>query len=208
MKKYNDLLEDTTDSQYKKLQIFSTAEFVLLIFATILLSFFIYENHGYKEIVKDYEEFFDKELHPANLTVRGLEENIGQAMLFKEEEINDSILLNYLYEVNAWYPEILLNQAKLESANYTSQVYVRNHNLFGMKKATKRLNCQTPQPGDYGYYNCWQLSVLDRILWELFIFDHTKPTLEEYLKYLEKYAEDPEYVTKISNMSREYIITS
>ena len=108
------------------------------------------------------------------------------------------MLYQFLLDNNAWYPDILLKQAKIESANYTSDVYKNTNNLYGMKKVGKR---QTTQVNNtykgYGCYNNWCLSVLDRMLWDIFVFNGEKPSREKYLKAMSIYAEDKNYLTKL-----------
>ena len=126
-----------------------------------------------------------------------LEYSIGYWFINTPESINDSILYKFLIDNNARYPEILLNQAKLESGNYTSNIYNSNNNLYGMKKVSKRQTTQNGENKGYGIYNNWCLSVLDRILWDIYIFKGQKPTKEEYFKALQIYAEDTNYINKI-----------
>lgn len=131
-------------------------------------------------------------------TELALEHSIGYWFINKPEEINDSILYAFLKGNNAWYPEILLKQAKIESGNYTSNVYMNTNNLYGMKKVGKRQTTQLNNTyNGYGCYNNWCLSVLDRMLWDIFMFKGEKPSREEYLKVMEIYAEDTLYIQKI-----------
>lgn len=128
-----------------------------------------------------------------------LDSSIGYWFINTPTEINDSILYEFLIENNAWYPEILLKQAKIESSNYTSSIYKSNHNLYGMKKVYKRQTTQHGESNGYGVYDNWCLSVLDRLLWDMFTFKNIKPTKEEYLNTLKKvnYATDPDYIKKL-----------
>ena len=127
-----------------------------------------------------------------------LEYSIGYWFINKPEEVNDSTLYVFLKDNNAWYPEILLKQAKLESGNYTSNVYMNTNNLYGMKKVGKRQTTQLKNTyKGYGCYTNWCESVLDRLLWDIFYFKNEKPTKEEYLKAMSVYAEDISYLTKL-----------
>lgn len=125
------------------------------------------------------------------------EYSIGYWLINQPENVSDSSLLILFDDCGAWYPDILLKQAKLESANYTSNVFKQSNNLFGMKKATKRQNTQNGEYNGYASYNNWCLSALDRILWDVFVFHDEKPSREEYLKALSIYAEDPHYTEKL-----------
>lgn len=127
-----------------------------------------------------------------------LEYSIGYWFINTPEEINDSTLYKFLLDNNAWYPDILLKQAKIESANYTSNVYKNTNNLYGMRKVGKRQTTQLNNVyNSYGCYNNWCLSVLDRMLWDIFVFKGEKPSEEEYLKAMSIYAEDKNYINKL-----------
>lgn len=122
-----------------------------------------------------------------------------------DEPTTDSIM-SILTEVGAWYPEYIMAQAVLESATFTSEVYRANNNLFGMKQVSRRSTTQTGKKTDkvsYGHYNNWQMSVLDRVLWDLHRFE-TKPTRVEYEKALMQYAEDSNYISKLNKIINDY----
>lgn len=147
----------------------------------------------------------DKLLHKLDIQLEqdeqmlSLEYSIGYWFINTPEEINDSVLYKFLLDNNAWYPDILLKQAKIESGNYKSNVYVNSCNLYGMRKVGKRNTTQRGTYNGYGVYDNWCLSVLDRMLWDIFYFKNIKPSREEYLKAMSVYAEDENYINKLSN---------
>lgn len=113
--------------------------------------------------------------------------------------LTDEILYNYMLDMRIKHAKVILCQAKIESSNYTSPLYKKNSNLFGMKTATQRVS--TPGIGRAGYksYNHWTESVTDYVLWQL---THNADQLSEdkYIEYLGKiYAEDPQYTSKIKS---------
>lgn len=123
-------------------------------------------------------------------------------------QCSDSAVMDLLEMVGAWYPEIILAQAKLESANYGSQVFKTNNNPFGMKCVYKRPTTQTCHSAqantNYGYYRNWQTAVLDRVLWDLYTFKE-KPTLSDYKTFIGRtYAEDSTYIQKLENMTKTF----
>lgn len=130
-----------------------------------------------------------------------LHELIGKYHLLKDNKdiLNKQTLYDFVVECGAWYPDIIVKQAILESGNFSSNVYKRTNNLFGMKLAKSRNTTRNIHSKELEYadfYN-WQLSVIDRILWDYAIFDSI-PTREKYLKKLQKiYAEDKDYINKI-----------
>lgn len=128
-----------------------------------------------------------------------LEYSIGYWFINTPKEINDSTLYQFLLDNNAWYPDILLKQAKIESGNYKSNIYINSCNLYGMRKVGKRNTTQRGVYNGYGVYDNWCLSVLDRMLWDVFYFKNKKPTKEEYLKAMSVYAEDKNYIKKLLN---------
>lgn len=126
-----------------------------------------------------------------------LEYSIGYWFINNPDEVNDTILYDFLKENGAWYPDILLKQAKIESGNYTSAIYKTNNNLYGMRKCYRRPTTQSGEQNGYGTYNNWCLSVLDRLLWDMFTFKNEKPSREDYLEAMKIYAEDPNYIKKL-----------
>lgn len=124
--------------------------------------------------------------------------------IYPQEEINDSTLYSLLVEIGAWYPELLVKQAKLESANYQSSVYTNNNNLYGMRNVYSRPTTQINTKNGYGVYHNWQLSAIDRVLWDEEIFDSQPETEDEYLDFIAAiYAEDPNYISKVKSIKIE-----
>jgi len=117
--------------------------------------------------------------------------------------INDNILYNHLLNMRMPHAKIVLCQAKIESATYSSVLFKRQYNLFGMKIPSSRPTSGNGGKAGYQSYNNWHESVTDYLLWQ---FSHNVDKLshEEYLNYLDKiYAEDPNYVNKIKKMLKE-----
>ena len=83
------------------------------------------------------------------------------------EPINDSILYVYLKEIRVEHPKIILAQAKLESSNYTSNLFKVNNNLFGMKDVQERTSVGLHGNENFSYYRNWKASVIDYIFWEI-----------------------------------------
>lgn len=112
-------------------------------------------------------------------------------------------LYNFLLDMRAPFPEILTCQALHESASFTSPLYRRQSNMFGMKSSMVR-----PAVGDNNkiyqdYKGDWQKSVVDYVLW---ILTNRVDQLSEndYIEYLgRRYAEDPLYKEKIRKKLKE-----
>ena len=117
--------------------------------------------------------------------------------------LTDAILYNHLINMRVKHPKVIFAQAKLESASYTSDLYKRNSNLFGMKISQQRVT--TPGHGRAGYkwYHTWKESVTDYILWQL-THNGEKMSREQYISFLDKiYAEDPNYIPKLEKIIKE-----
>jgi len=112
-------------------------------------------------------------------------------------------LYNFLLDMRAPFPEVMTCQALHESTSFTSPLYRRQSNMFGMKSSYER-----PSVGDNNkvyqdYKGDWQKSVVDYVLWVLKNrVDQLSQT--DYIDYLGKrYAEDPLYKDKIRKMLKE-----
>jgi hypothetical protein len=188
----NDCSNKYTKSLQKKLK-FVTWKFRWMSVFTILLLLASSIFHTKLKNVAEDNKILKEQLYKDE-TELALEHSIGYWFINQPEQINDSILYAFLKDNNAWYPEILLKQAKLESGNYTSDVYINANNLYGMKKVGKRQTTQlnTTYKG-YGCYTNWCESVLDRMLWDVNRFNNIKPTEEEYLEAMSIYAETENY---------------
>ena len=119
-----------------------------------------------------------------------------------EARVSEEALLKTLLELGVKFPHIVVAQARLETGNFTSKVFMRTNNLFGMKVAKQRLTTAKSGKGEYAYYSSWQLSAIDYALFQT-SFMRGVDSEREYFNYLSKnYAEDPKYVKKLKLMSR------
>jgi len=146
---------------------------LIILVSTTIVSFNIME-------VEDYE--------------RILEINISGDREFTEEK-----LIRKLKELNIKYPYIVLAQAKLESSNYSSRIFVESNNLFGMKEAKSRINLAKGTQYNHAYYDSWYESVLDYAFWAATYGSKCK-TEQQYYNLLSGYAEDPQYESKLKNL--------
>lgn len=123
-------------------------------------------------------------------------ESIINHYIVKDISLSHEVLHDYLVHLNAWYPDILVMQARIESGNYTSAIYNDNNNLFGMRPAKKRPHTQTGSNRGYATYSNWRMSVKDRLLWDLHTFKYSKPSRLEYIEKLKTYAVESDYINK------------
>lgn len=134
----------------------------------------------------------------------------GKYATYKEKVPTEmDSVFKMIVESGAWYPEIIMAQFIIESNSGTSNVSKNASNYFGMKKIgegpTSRPSLQIKgmNYSGYGMYMNWQHSILDRVLWDLWVFKTKKPeTVDKYLQKINGiYAEDPGYVTKLRSIA-------
>lgn len=114
--------------------------------------------------------------------------------------ISDKLLYQQLILMRFPHSKIMLAQAKLESENFTSDLFKRQRNFIGMKVSQSRVTTSGRGKGDFKLYKDWQECVTDYMFWQ---FSHNTDKLSdsEYLEYIGKiYAEDPNYISKIKKI--------
>jgi len=127
-------------------------------------------------------------------------ERILEININGEREFTESKLVKELKQYkNIKYPHIVLAQAKLESFNYSSRIFIENNNLFGMKEASVRITTAEGTQYKHARYKTWQESVLDYVLWQNRYGSKCK-TEQQYYSLLNGYAEDTNYQAKLKNI--------
>lgn len=122
-------------------------------------------------------------------------EEITKEQIVQEISFEDSVY-NYILELNIQHPEVVLRQARIESGNFKSRVFLENNNMFGMKIPNKRPNMVSGSNRGYAVYNSWQESVIDYALYQ--VYSGKNLSKEDYIKMLNNnYAEDTEYLNKL-----------
>lgn len=117
-------------------------------------------------------------------------EQIIQALTFEDS------VYTYILELNIQHPDIVFRQARIESGNFKSRVFLENNNMFGMKIPSKRPNMVSGSNRGYAVYNSWQESVIDYALYQA--YSGKNLTKEDYVKMLNNsYAEDVNYLNKL-----------
>lgn len=118
----------------------------------------------------------------------------------KENEFSPEKLKAYILELNIKYPHIVMAQSQIETGAWTSPIFKQNHNLFGMKVATKRPTTNKGEENGHAYYENWKESVVDYAFYSAQYLSDIKSE-KEYLEYLARsYAEDTNYVYKIKKI--------
>ena len=135
-----------------------------------------------------------------------LHAKIGKLYIRRGEHTpcNKDTIWGLIKDVNPWYPEYIMAQCIQESGCGKNQL--EGYNMFGMTLSKGReTTAYNVGSGDkYSKYKNWELGVMDRILWEINIFGHKKPSRDVYVSWLQRYAEDPNYVSKIESIAEGY----
>lgn len=126
------------------------------------------------------------------------------ALINETENFSESELIMMLNGLNVMYPEVVLAQSNLETANYTSDIFKTAGNLFGMKPARIRPYTHYGIYKDHAnYLGNWRLSVIDYALWQSREASKSNvKSVEDYLTLLrvKGYAEDDEYISKLREL--------
>lgn len=105
------------------------------------------------------------------------------------QELNIASLYEALRKYNVMYPKIVVAQALIETAYFTSNVCLNYNNLFGLRR---------PSNGAYYRFDNWEQSVKayrDYVQYKYHGGD--------YLRFLKRinYAEDPTYISKVRSIA-------
>jgi uncharacterized FlgJ-related protein len=127
---------------------------------------------------------------------------VGSASFKRRAELpfSPSNMITTMTEIGIVYPDIVMAQARIETAHFTSKIFKENHNLFGMKLPEQRSTTATGEQYNHATYTSWRQSVIDYKIWQDRVLTKVK-SRRAYLKYLSKYyATDKQYVTLIKKM--------
>lgn len=102
---------------------------------------------------------------------------------------------NELVRQEIKHPDIVLAQLRLESANFSSNLYKANKNLAGMKLAKQRKTTAKGERYGFAYYSSWTKCIADLKLWQDKYYDGEK----DYYKFLQDigYCEGNDYISKL-----------
>lgn len=115
-------------------------------------------------------------------------------------EFSEKKLIEKIKQLNFRFPHIVFAQAKLESGNFKSDIFLENNNMFGMREAKLRANLALGTNRQHAYYGTWQDCVIDYALYYS-TYLHEIKTESEYFEYLrQNYAEDPTYVQRLKQI--------
>jgi uncharacterized FlgJ-related protein len=154
--------------------------FVFLISTTIAFSSYTYGRLTKIENLTEYE----KELLVIDL---------------QRDEFSQEKLIELLIKLKVKFPDIVLAQARLETGAYKSKIFRENHNLFGMKEASRRINTAVGTQYNHAYYEHWRESVYDYAFYQCRYFGSVSSESQYISSLGQSYAEDPDYVQKLKN---------
>jgi uncharacterized FlgJ-related protein len=124
----------------------------------------------------------------------------------KIREISKIALWETINSMDIYHPEIVFAQAILETGTFTSSIFKRNNNLFGMKMPSKRPTVakKPKKKGGYAIYNDWQQSVEDYKLYQSYLFRKEKFGKTKYFNYLDKiYCQNQGYSNKLKKIIKQ-----
>lgn len=139
---------------------------------------------------------------PSIITFEKTKHHYHKKTLYISEcnKFSEHALMQYMKSINIKFPEVVFQQAKLESGGFKSHLFKTKHNLFGMKKAMQRATLSIGKPGEYAYFKSWKECVIDYALYQTRYFSKVK-TQEEYINELCKnYAENGNYKQLITEL--------
>jgi len=179
-----------------------------LLMALILISGLCISNYiKYKNAVSDNDQIIEYISQSSGEVTGNIQTLIGKYHIYPNKSLADSTVLEIIQECGAWYPEVIMAQYIVESGRGTSSLAKSSSNLFGMKVALRRPTTQLSgiSNNGYGVYLNKEHSIIDRILWERWVFKNEKPSREVYLTRLcQIYAEAPNYIETLEKVSMKY----
>lgn len=162
-----------------------------LIVSTILLIFSV----GYGVVM--YQLGYNKSIE----TIENYEREIRIASM---DEFSEEYLIKMMKDLNIRFPHISLAQSMLETGFWKSDIFLENHNLFGMKEAKRRITTAIGTNKNHAHYNSWRESVYDYAFYQCRYLSKVNTEDEYYLYLAASYAEDTTYVSKIKNIVDRY----
>ena len=113
------------------------------------------------------------------------------------QSFNKDSLRTYMENIGIKYIDFSIAQAIHESANFRSDLFINNHNLFGMRMPERRKTTAIGVRRHYAVYRSWKESVDDFLLMQKGILKK-HPTYSLYISYIYRnYASDPLYKQKL-----------
>lgn len=119
------------------------------------------------------------------------------------ETINTTLLDSIYDEIISLeieHPDIVFSQALLESDYATSELFISNNNLFGMKASGSRATMSDSIINGYKWYPNWRESIVDYALLQMAFYKGLTEA-EYYNKLSNNYAQDSKYIHKLKSIN-------
>jgi len=131
--------------------------------------------------------------------VRYVEREVYVQKIIPKTEFSPDNLIKKLKRMNIRHYKVAYAQALLETGRFTSSMFARNNNLFGMKVSRQRANTCSGEVMGHAYYRTWEESVVDYALYyNKYLSRMSEDELYSYMG--RNYAEDKNYVTKLKQI--------
>jgi uncharacterized FlgJ-related protein len=85
--------------------------------------------------------------------IRNLTQEEKLIVINESNNFSEDKLIDKIKTLNFKFPNIVLAQAKLESGNFNSAIFIENHNMFGMKEARLRANLSKGTNRGHAFYD-------------------------------------------------------
>jgi hypothetical protein len=137
------------------------------------------------------------------VTKRFSEEERVMVLKQYQEDFSEDQFMRELLRLNIKYPHIVMAQAMQESS-FKSPMFKHNHNMLGMKVATRRPSTNIGEQFGHANYDNWRDAVVDYALWQsTFIMDVKNE--DEYYQILGKiYATGSDYVAVVKPQAEKW----
>jgi len=122
-----------------------------------------------------FYRFSSLDQHEKELLVISLE---AEKNKFSKEKMVDE-----LKRLNVRFPHIVMAQSIVETGKFKSRIFKENHNLFGMKQATVRINTAKGTQHGHAYYDNWYESLYDYAFYQCRYLSDIRNE-REYYQYL------------------------
>jgi hypothetical protein len=150
-----------------------TLNYWIIILSLVILSLF-YANYMAYSMLGGYQK----------------KEHQMEALADSVQKMNLKVVDSYIETLPFKNKNLIKKQYRLESNYLKSSLVNTNRNLFGIKNAGKRAQIgRKSKYNDYRHYDNWQMSVIDRLLYEV-----------KYGTSLAGYAEDKSYFDKLNKI--------
>lgn len=143
-----------------------------------------------------------------NVNIESLNHSEKILVIESLDKFNEDKLIALMKELRIQFPHIVLAQSMLETGHWKSDVFLQNHNLFGMKLASRRVTTSKGTNLGHAFYDHWRESVYDYAFYQCRYLNGIKDE-NDYFSYLNaNYAGDTLYVQKIKDMIVKYDLKS